>query len=350
MKKPLLFFLLLIINLFVAANCSFLIGSVRYVSHSGSNIPPYLSWETAADSIMSAINISSFGDTIYVANGVYEEQVVMIPGLSLIGAGMDSCAIDTRNLVDSIDFISVSMSNNCLLKGFNIRVYFNSSKGYGITAGANSLIILNRITTGGIWHLHFRDNPAVYMNIYENMSIGLWLFNSNSQIKKNVICTDPNSSATINAGILIQAFDYTYQPIIDSNLIVPLYAYGIDKSFGATPTISNNVIILDYTGAAMSLYLSDTVKVFNNLILGDGYGISTSGSSGIGMKLYNNYFLGNLGKAIISGPDDIIENNVIVNADIAIEKWFNQPPPTVKYNNLWNNSINYSGYYVKYQV
>ncbi len=106
------------------------------------------------------------------------------------------------------------------------------------------------------------------------------------------------------------------------------------------------MIFLDYTGEAMSLYLSDTVKVFNNLILGDGYGISTAGSSGIGMKLYNNYFLGNLGKAIISGPDDIIENNVIVNADIAIEKWFNQPPPTVKYNNLWNNSINYSGFAV----
>ena len=56
-------------------------ATIRYVSHSGSNTPPYTSWETAADSIMSAINISTFGDTIYVANGVYEEQVVMIPGL-----------------------------------------------------------------------------------------------------------------------------------------------------------------------------------------------------------------------------------------------------------------------------
>ena len=101
-------------------------------AHSGSNTPPYLTWETAADSIMSAINISSFGDTIFVANGVYEEQVVMIRGLSLIGVGMDSCVIDTRALINSADLISIEIKDNCLLKGFNILVYANSSLGWGI--------------------------------------------------------------------------------------------------------------------------------------------------------------------------------------------------------------------------
>jgi hypothetical protein len=62
-------------------------ATVRYVSKTGSSTPPYTSWATAADSIQKCINICVFGDTIYVANGVYEEQVVMIPGLSLIGAG-----------------------------------------------------------------------------------------------------------------------------------------------------------------------------------------------------------------------------------------------------------------------
>ena len=87
---------LILLLTFLIFNCSLSIATIRYVSHEGSDTPPYLSWETAADSIMSAINISSFGDTIYVANGVYEEQVVMIPGLSLIGEGMDSCIIDSR--------------------------------------------------------------------------------------------------------------------------------------------------------------------------------------------------------------------------------------------------------------
>src|SRR3989304_1525119 len=73
---------------------------IRYVSKTGNSTPPYLTWEPAADSIQECINISVFGDTIYVANGVYQEQVVMIPGLSLIGAGADSCIINTQALLN----------------------------------------------------------------------------------------------------------------------------------------------------------------------------------------------------------------------------------------------------------
>ena len=83
-------FLLLTIVLLTAYSLP-LKATVRFVSKTGSSTPPYLTWETAADSIQKCINICVFGDTIYVANGVYEEQVVMIPGLSLIGAGTDSC-------------------------------------------------------------------------------------------------------------------------------------------------------------------------------------------------------------------------------------------------------------------
>ncbi len=77
MRKLIFFFSLLI------AYYSSSVAEIRYVSHSGSNTPPYITWETAADSIMSAINISSFGDTIYVANGVYEEQVDDDTGVSI---------------------------------------------------------------------------------------------------------------------------------------------------------------------------------------------------------------------------------------------------------------------------
>src|SRR3972149_11870443 len=92
-------FLLLTLLIFLLTAYSLpLNATIRYVSKTGLSIPPYITWETAADSIQKCINISVFGDTIYVANGVYEEQVVMIPGLSLIGAGTDSCIVDTRAL------------------------------------------------------------------------------------------------------------------------------------------------------------------------------------------------------------------------------------------------------------
>ncbi|MBI5662327.1 MAG: hypothetical protein HZC46_09290, partial [Ignavibacterium album] len=46
-------------------------ATIRYVSKTGSSTPPYTSWATAADSIQKCINICEYGDTIYVANGVY---------------------------------------------------------------------------------------------------------------------------------------------------------------------------------------------------------------------------------------------------------------------------------------
>ena len=239
MKKLILFFSLLIFNY------SFSIASVRYVSHQGSNTPPYLTWETAADSIMSAVNISSFGDTIYVANGVYEEQVVMIPGLSLIGAGMDSCVIDTRALVNAQEFISVEVKDSCLLKGFHIIVYNNTEMGFGIGGGGgnSTLITLNKVTNASMGL--FIDaswfgiaDMVVYKNICENVHLGIGLFNSNSLIRKNTIYTDLQFR-----GIDIGAYDYFYTPHIDSNYIVA-GDEGISMVFGTKATISNNLIFL----------------------------------------------------------------------------------------------------------
>ena len=103
MKNKIYNIVLLIIFL-LTAYCLPLNATVRFVSKTGSSTPPYLTWETAADSIQKCINICVFGDTIYVANGVYQEQVVMIPGLSLIGAGMDSCIVDSRSFPTIKDY------------------------------------------------------------------------------------------------------------------------------------------------------------------------------------------------------------------------------------------------------
>src|SRR5690606_13478361 len=111
--------ILLMTLILLMSNTIELFPTIRYVSPTGNNIPPYLTWEDAANSIQVCIDISEFGDTIYVANGVYEEQVVMINGLALIGAGTDSCIIDTRALVTSIGFIAVTVADSCIFEGFH---------------------------------------------------------------------------------------------------------------------------------------------------------------------------------------------------------------------------------------
>ena len=242
-------YLLFLCILLLILNSSFLIGTVRYVSKTGSSTFPYTSWESAADSIQKCINICSFGDTIYVANGIYKEQVIMIRGLSLIGAGMDSCVVDTRELlITSLD-ISITVADSCTFTGFKIIAGNNNSIGIGI-AGRGSrdcLITQNRITSA--FYGIFLDatffgltDMTIYKNICDDVRVGTELFNSNAIIRKNIISVD----FIEGRGISIGAFDFTYKPIIDSNYIEVNGGDGIRNSIGSKPTITNNTILIKY--------------------------------------------------------------------------------------------------------
>ena len=327
---------------FIIFNSSFIIGTVRYVSKTGSSTPPYTTWETAADSIMECINISVFGDTIYVANGTYKEQVVMIPGLTLIGAGSDSCFIDTRDLVTSQNFTSVAVADSCLLTGFHILVYYNAEEGVGISGAGSvgsSLITLNSISTG-YEGIYLGDNPIVYKNFFFNVSVGIELFNANGIARKNIIYVAPISQLAIRAGIYIQAFDFSYAPLIDSNYIVTV-GDGIRKSFGSSPKIKNNTIFKEYE-YGIFVTVSDTVEIANNIIFGiGGDGINFNGITNI--MLNNNHLAGNFGRGIWGSGSGQLSNNVITNSEVGIElSSFGDISP--EYNDLWNNDDNYSGF------
>jgi hypothetical protein len=332
---------LLILSFFIL-NSSFLIATVRYVSHSGTNTPPYTSWATAADSIMSAINISVFGDTIYVANGVYEEQVVMIPGLSLIGAGMDSCIIDTRNFASG-DFNVVEVADSCLIKGFSVLASTSTDIGNGIVGiGQAGLITLNRVANANIGIFLDDSDIEVNNNICSNIRGGIRVENSSSLVKKNIVAIYESG-----IGIHMVAINLSYLPVIESNYIETV-SNGIKISFGSKPTITNNTIILkgEWASAYTGSY-SDTVKIFNNLIIAE-IGIRAFRTANLPNLIINNYITGNFDDPfdeiyVIEGRENnVIENNVVTNAERGI-KYYGYPNEIVKYNNSWNNDINYSG-------
>jgi len=314
-------------------------ATVRYVSHSGTNTPPYTSWATAADSIMFAINISEFGDTIYVANGVYKEQVVMIPGLTLIGAGMDSCVIDTRNFIRPIGFSAVIVADSCVLKGFNIIVS-NGRESRGITSGnGNAVIEFNKISNTNICIYIPNSNTLIQENIINNVKIGIQLSNSGSTIKNNQIIN-------VERGILVDAVSGEYKPIIEQNLITT-ELFGVLIFFSSSPTIRSNIIFLNGDGATgYQGSGSDTAWVYNNLVVSPGdFDIRRGFVNTIVPTFeYNNFLIGDFSSYGIYAVDfNIIKNNVIMNSPlgITIEPGHN---PTILYNNSWNNDTNYGGF------
>jgi hypothetical protein len=339
-----LFFLFLIV-LIIAYSLQ-LNATIRYVSKTGNSTPPYTTWETAADSIQKCINISVFGDTIYVANGVYEEQVVMIAGLSLIGSGADSCEINTVNLVTSQNYRSVQTADSSLFTGFKIKIYNSSLWGIGIAVDGKSLVEFNNIVNGRYGILN-GSGAIICKNIINNVSQGLRLFNSDATVINNSINIDPNSQATIIAGIYIEAFNNNYQPVLDSNYIEAPKGYGIYKTIGARPIIKNNIITFTQYGSdAIHLTSSDSTFIHNNLIL-IGTGISGINNLSIPyLQVTNNYIQGSSitnQRGILTGGSNAVKNNVVTKTGRGIQVGTIQNL-VVEYNNSWNNGINYYGF------
>ena len=295
-------------------NSSLLISTVRYVSPTGNSTPPYTSWETAADSIMECINISVFGDTIYVANGTYKEQVVMIPGLSLIGAGMDSCVIDTRELVYS-GFQALIVHDMGTVKYFRFLIS-NDGIGTGVYTDAGS---------GEISH-----------NYFLNPSLGVALDNTSVLLELNFFISTNNGAFIL--GLITPSNPKIYNNIIEAT------EDGIGFSVGSDikPEIINNIFILqdDFAGAYGGS-LTDTVKIFNNLVIAEGdlpnaIGISLSNVPTI---CAHNYIFGKIGTGIIAGREDFLMNNVVENGYTG---YYLGDTFQFTNNNAWQNINNYS--------
>ncbi len=84
----------IIVVLVVAGSCQVL-ATTRYVSETGSNTPPYTTWETAAARPALAAGVAQPNDTIRVGAGEFVEpdSIVLGSGMCLLGAGWDSTTI-----------------------------------------------------------------------------------------------------------------------------------------------------------------------------------------------------------------------------------------------------------------
>ena len=306
---------------FIIFNFSFIIGTVRYVSKTGSSTPPYTTWETAADSIMECINISVFGDTIYVANGTYKEQVVMIPGLSLIGAGMDSCIIDTRELAN-IGF-AVQVTDSCSLSGFQTHTTTD-------------------MTQIGIVVYDFGINfttAIIEYNMIKNASEGISVRTSSLGFDDHYKVVRQNIIADVRDGI---RSDQT-NPIITENIIYP-QEDGLVSQIISLPTYINNIIVFDdVIGATGFENYGGSSKLENNLFYGRGnFGFWTFGDS-----IKNNVVFGEGGNWGVGffGADSDVKNNHVENIETGLY-YYNEggTPPIYQYNNMWNNEINFENF------
>ena len=304
---------------FLLLSFSFSEATLRYVSKTGTSTPPYTSWQTAATSIQLCIDYSSNTDTIYVANGVYQESLIINKYLWLIGSSMDSTVIDGTGLAD----ITIDGLSNFILTGFNIIGKERNELSTTTIAfsGFNPTISNCRISKAGSGIYMGRSSGKVENVIINNCNLGIDTFCAQDtcypEISECLIFMNNTSSPAISI------FDGG-NPLITKNIIIggEDCNYGINVGYSVKTIIIKNNIVSGFILKNISPSdVTDSALIENN----------------ISAYLPEN----NFGWAGIEGdPNTVIRNNITAYSNVGIRGW---STPVTNNNLFWQNINNTIG-------
>jgi hypothetical protein len=294
------------------------IADTHFVSKTGSSIYPYTSWATASDSIQKAIDASSAGDTVRVGAGTYYEGIVLKPYITLLGAGMDSCVIN--GMVPGHPPCVVKGGDSSSIDGFHVLGFGHGSSdpdGIFSTLGNNLKNINNNRVT----------------DCYNGVFIYRSTVVSNNKLDDNVIGI---ATGLAGDGLII-------------NNTITHNELGINLFYGSGYRIVKNIICYSGYDKAISGYIMDSLLIQNNLITDmtsfwDFHAIYLGDIQSAKARILNNTIsVDKKYKGIlISVIDAEIKNIIVANTSSGIDVESLNCYVTASYNDLWNNTQNYS--------
>jgi len=246
---------------------------------------------------------------------------MMIPGIVLLGAGMDSCII--RPYANSGRDI-VYGQDSSVIEGFHIRGWnpdMNFCDGiYNSVDSKLKRISNNKISQCDVGIYQAGWNTEVSNNIIEDNDVGILsdIWDSSLIINNTLINNHWGFQVELTSARIIK------------NLIIagPGDTRGITGDFSDSVFIENNLTV-GYEWMAVRLRKFsgefETAPIRNNTLISDGvYGV-----------------------VLINSFSNEIKNNIIADGDCGILTYEPYPEfptnPQVSYNDLWNNTQNYGG-------
>jgi nitrous oxidase accessory protein NosD len=176
------------------------------------------------DTIQGAVDVAGAGDTIYVYDGIYNEQVVICTSITLSGQSESNVTIDGGG---SGDCVQIS-SSDVVINGFTI---INASR-YGIRADYSDIAIENvTITANGGHGIYFVHGKSF---------------------------TIRNSTIDGNAGGIIYYDAASGDAIVEDNTITNNVGSGVHISLaeGKSATVKNNKIDNSAGGSSDGIYVN----------------------------------------------------------------------------------------------
>ncbi len=223
-------------------------------------------------SIQDAIDDASSGDTVFVYNGTYFENIELEKSIKLIGEDTYTTIIDGSN-GENVVYIYAGFVN---IRGFTIR-----NGGFGIYLHySNNIQILNNSISSNGKGIEFwaSNNNFISGNEFSNNQIGIYLFDSNNN----------------------KMF---------SNKISYSFWYGIYHLACNNNEIKNNVFRLNGRDGIFMLN-SNNNSILNNTLDSNGYGISLDDSNDNHVQSNN---FSNNGLFVWAPCKNIVDNNNVNN-------------------------------------
>jgi len=256
--------------------------------------------------IQEAINAASAGDTIFVKEGVYYENVVINKTVALLGEN------NVTTIIKAIAFnnILTLTVNNIIIKGFTID---NGTCGLYLKNANNILISDNKITNNlcGVY-LNHSSNCAILHNdmIYNERAIGLASANCNVIESNNIVI---GWATSYKQGVCGSGSNNT----ISFNRIGGTRWEVCFKLVGSNNTLKGNTVNIWHCGFASStIWLEGSNNIVVNNRLGGGNGMTIGIlAKGSNNRISNNYLYTSNQISLgitISGQKNIVSNNLMI--------------------------------------
>lgn len=204
---------------------------------------PSPSYPTISSALLDAVN----GDTIYVAAGDYYENIVLVNGVSVLGAGADVTTIISSGPGSVVTANGVGSATT--FEGFTVTGGFAAYGAGMFLSGSsltvNSCIFYNNTATnhGGGMRLISSSSPKITNCIFDTNTAGAQgggIYCRETSNPDITNCTIVNNTAIVGGGIYL----HTGIPNITNNIfagnIATMSGGGIYANSGAVPYIDYN--------------------------------------------------------------------------------------------------------------